>query len=247
MTAFTKGIACFCLLIILMWLLQWQAPDMTMVYPDNCAFTLDKNFSQSTQLEIKKFIDDAYKKSKNPSHLLPQIESKFIGVQSIIIDMQNPDILHFTIQAYQPIFLLNHEHAVCRCGKFFPISFFSQEKMAQLQNISFDGVPTPKNLERIIRFFELLTDPILQDFSIRWIDKHAIWLDQKQGLDLSLLVGYEHVPTLQDIAQCRQLRGQIVDKPCKDKRGKPCKNKMTWVCDLRFDRQIVLFSTNKGV
>ena len=41
---------------------------MTIVYPDNCAFVIDHIFSQPMQLEIKDFIDQAYKKSKNPKN-----------------------------------------------------------------------------------------------------------------------------------------------------------------------------------
>ena len=120
---------------------------------------------------------------------------------------------------------------------------------------------------------------ILRDFTIRWLNKHAIWLDANKGSsfapdsakgyvghskasnfakatsdamadkqDLALLVGYDTVPNDHGIKACRQLRSQIVEKPCKDKRGRPCKkDQVTWVCDLRFDQQIVLFSTNKGV
>lgn len=258
MTAFQRTIICFGLVIGIFWFFaKWRTPDMTLVYPDNCVFAIDPFLSRSMQLEIKDFIDDAYKKSKSPSNLLPKIESHFPAVKSVIIDMQNPESLHFTVQTYQPIFLINDEHVICQQGKMLSKATFAQSELDTLQNISFEGVPTPKNVHRLMTFFESLTDvpdealaksgSILKDFSVRWIDKHAIWLDQKQGQDLSLLVGYNVVPNQHDIKQCRNLRGQISDKPCKSKRGKPCKNNTTWVCDLRFDQQIVLFSTNKGV
>lgn len=251
MTAFQRTIIAIAIGVCFLWFFKWHTPDMTIVYPDNCVFVIDRLFSRSMQLEIKAFIDAGYKKSKSPSNLLPKIEAHFPAIKSVVIDMQNPEFLNFSIQSYQPIFLLNDEHVICQYGKMFAKSIFSQEKLAQLENISFDGVPVPKNVDRLIRFFESLIDPILQDFSVRWIDKHAIWLDQKQGngreQDLSLLVGYDTVPTNSDVVRCRNLRGQISDKPCKDKRGRPCKNNTTWVCDLRFDQQIVLFSTNKGV
>jgi hypothetical protein len=248
MTAFQRTIISFGIVIGLFgFFIPWRTPDMTIVYPDNCVFVIDPFFSRAMQLEIKDFIDTAYKKSKSPSNLLPKIESHFPAIKSVVIDMQNPELLNFSIQTYQPIFLLNDEHVICQTGKMFSKATFAQEQLLKLENISFQGAPTPKSVDRLMIFFESLTDPILKDFSVRWIDKHAIWLDQKQGQNLSLLVGYNVVPNKHDIMQCRNLRGQIVDKPCKDKRGKPCKNNMTWVCDLRFDQQIVLFSTNKGV
>lgn len=258
MTAFQRTIICFSIVIGFFWFFsKWHTPDMTIVYPDNCVFVIDPFLSRSMQLEIKGFIDEAYKKSKSPSNLLPKIESNFPAVKSVIIDMQNPEQLHFSIQTYQPLFLLNDEHVICQQGKMFSKATFDQKELDTLENIMFEGVPTPKNVDRLTTFFESLIDvhdaafvnsgSILKDFSVRWINKHSIWLDQKQGQDLSLLVGYNVVPNQHDIKQCRNLRGQISDKPCKDKRGKPCKNNMTWVCDLRFDQQIVLFSTNKGV
>jgi hypothetical protein len=251
MTAFQRTMIGIGLVIGLYWFCTQHHTNMQVVYPDDCVFVIDHIFSPAVQLEIKNFIDQAYKKNKTPFGLLPKIESHFPAVKSVIIDMVNPDSLHFTIQSYHPIFMINHEHVVCQQGKMFPISIFAQDQLKKLENISFDGVPTPKNVDRLITFYTSLQDPILQDFSVRWIDKHAIWLDQKEhkslGKDLSLLVGYQTIPNRNDVRECRNIREQISDKPCKDKRGKSCKHNITWVCDLRFDRQIVVFSTNKGV
>ena len=249
MTAFQKTIICIAFGVGFLWFYKGHRPDMTIVYPDNCIFVIDRLFARSMQLEIKDFIDAAYKKNKNPKNLLPKIESHFPAIKSVVIDMQKEESLNFTIQAYHPIFLINNEHVVCQYGKMFAKAIFAQDELSKLENISFDDAPTPKKVELMAKFFESLTDKIFEDFSIRWIDKHAIWLDQKQGKgqDLSLLVVYDTVPRNSDIAQCRDLRGQIIDKPCKDKRGRPLKNNTTWVCDLRFDQQIVLFSTKKGV
>lgn len=251
MTAFQRTVICIGLVFSLYWFFTKHTPDMRVVYPDNCVFVIDHVFSPTIQLEIKSFIDQAYKKNKTPSGLLPKIESHFPAVKSVIIDMHNPDALHFAIQAYHPIFVINDEHVICEQGKMFAISMFAQDQVKKLENIVFDSVPTPKNVDRLTKFFASLQDPIFQDFSVRWIDKHAIWLDQKENnghkKDLSLLVGYDIVPNQNDVQQCRNLRGQMPDTVCKDKRGKSCKNNVTWVCDLRFDRQIVVFSTNKGV
>ncbi len=248
MTAFQRTIFCFCIIIGSLWAFTSRRPDMTIVYPDNCTFVIDHFFSHATQLEIKNFIDQAYKKSKNPTNLLPKIESHFSAIKSVVIDMQNPETLKFTIQSYHPVFLLNNEHVICEQGKLLSKAIFDPKALTNLENIVFEGVPVPKSVNRLMNFFESLTNyAVVQDFSVRWIDKHAIWLDQKKGQDLSLLVGYDLVPNKHDVARCRDLRGQIIDKPCKNKRGRPCKNNMTWVCDLRFDQQIILFSTNKGV
>jgi len=246
MTAFKKGILVIGLCIGAFFKVWWHHTDMTIVYPDSCAFSIDRLFSRPMQLEIKTFIDAAYKKDKNPSNLLQKIESHFSAIKSVVIDLQNPEVLNFSIRAYQPIFLLNHTTVVCQQGLLFQKNTFARGVLEKLENITFDGVISSKNIDRLLNFFDVVTDHIVQDFSIRWINKNAIWLDQKQGQDLSLLVGYDTIPTSNDIEQCRHIRGQVVDKPCKDKKGRPIKNNIRWVCDLRFDRQIILFSTNKG-
>ncbi len=251
MTAFQRTIICIGLIIGIFYFFKRHTPDMRVVYPDNCIFIIDQAFAQSIQFEIKNFIDQAYKKNKTPFGLLEKIESIFPAVKSVVIDMQNPDALQFSIRAYHPIFTVNQEHVICQQGKMFPISVFAQATLQHLENIEFHGPPVPKSIDRLMTFYESLDYGLFKDFSVRWIDKHAIWLDQKEGAyrksDLSLLVGYDVIPTQHDVMECRNLRGQISDKPCKDKRGKPCKHDITWVCDLRFDRQVVLFSTNKGV
>ena len=246
MTAFKKVILVIALLGGCYWLSNQYKPDMTLVYPDDCSFSIDSQFSQSIKAEIKSFIDAAYKQSKNPSNLLPSIESKFPSIKSIIIDMQNPEQLSFAIQAHQPMFMLNNSLVVCQQGQLFEKSVFANNVISKLENVTYDGRLHQKDIDRLMNFVDSLSDPILKDFSIRWLGKYNVWLDQKQGDDLSLLVGYTFPPTMSDIAECRNLRGQVVDAPCKNKKGKPCKNNITWVCDLRFDQQIVLFSTNKG-
>lgn len=246
MTALKKGIIFLGLLGLCVLINRHYKPDMTVLYPDNCSFTFDSHFSRATRLEIKSFIDAAYKKSKNPCNLLPSIEREFVMIRSIVIDMQNPEQLNFTIQSYHPLFLLNDSLIVCQQGRLFEKHIFAHDVVRNLENISYQGSLHKKDIDRLMKFVALVPDHIFKEFSIRWLDKNNVWLDQKEGQDLSLLVGYALPPTATDIAECRNLRGQVVDKPSKDKRGKPCKNNTTWVCDLRFDQQIVLFSTNKG-
>lgn len=246
MTALKKIILSIVLLGSFYWL-SWQyKPDMTIVYPDDCSFTIDSKFSYQLRQDITLFIDGEYKKNKKPSSLLQSIESEFPSIKSIVIDMHNPDQLNFTIQSYQPEFVLNDSLVVCQEGQIFERSIFADKIISKLENITYHGSLRDKDITRLVKFITSLSDPILKDFSIRWLGKYNVWLDQKQGQDLSLLVGYRFPPTMSDIAECRKLRGQIIDKPCKNKRGKPCVNTTTWVCDLRFDQQIVLFSTNKG-
>ncbi|MGZ6251309.1 MAG: hypothetical protein ACXWL2_04730 [Candidatus Chromulinivorax sp.] len=239
--------------------------DMTIIYPDDCIFVIDHFFSKTKQLEIKKFIDTAYKKNKIPSKILPVIERHFPEIKAIVVDMQNPQEVKFSIRAYHPYFLLNNDQVVCQFGKLFPQSFFAPDQLANLENIEFSGKISTKNIERLMHFFEKLTgvsdkvyttsfvltpkiQGILQNFSIRWVDKYAIWLDlkqsKKQGKDIALLVSYDHVPTEEQVAECQSLREQIVDKSCDNKKSKKCASSKQWVCDLRFDQQIVLFSKN---
>ncbi len=242
MTAFQKLLmGCICIFFLLVVVYRYR-PEMTIVYPDSCTFTIDGTFSDELQHRIKLFIDTAYKKNKNPSGLLQSLESKFLQISSIVIDMHHQEQIHFKVQSRQPLFLVD-TMVICSDGSIFDKQNFSSHALANLYTISFQGELNEKVIRLLIKFYEKIPAIIIQDFSVRWLDQHAIWLDQKTGQQLSLLVDYESIPTQKDIEQCRQIRGQIVQKPCKTKKGKACKEVVSWVCDLRFDHQIVLFST----
>jgi len=219
--------------------------DMTIIYPDACVFTIDKLFCRAQRLEIKAFIDAAYQKNKNPSSLLPAIEHHFSQIKSIVIDMHNPESLHFTIQAFQPICLVNDQMVICQYGKLFDKKIFDWSVLKKLENISFAGTLSDKNSRRIVDFFNTMPIAVTQEFSIRWIDKDAIWLDSKVDKNFSLMIGLDIVIQPEDIAQCKRLVGAMQEQSYTDRRGKIVKKIERWVCDLRFDRQIILFSTNQ--
>jgi hypothetical protein len=242
MTAFAKWLISFICVFSLFWMYKGHKPEMTMVYPDSCTFTIDRDFSDDLQYQIKNFIDAAYKKNKNPSGLLQSLEAKFLQISSIVIDMHNQEAIHFQVQSRKPLFLVD-AHVICADETIFDKQDFSDKALVNLHAISFQGTLNTKTIPFLVKLYEKMPDVILKDFSVRWLDQHAIWLDQKAGQQLSLLVDYESIPTQKDIDQCRHIRGQIVEKPCKTKKGKSCKEVVYWVCDLRFDHQIVLFST----
>lgn len=246
MTALRKAIISLSLFFTFFLCFRLQKSDMTIMYPDNCLFTLDHLFSKSMQADIKDFIDKAYKKNRVPSDLLPMIESYFPSIKSIVIDMQNPEFLHFKIQAYEPIFLLNNQFVVCSLGNLFSLDVFSQEYVSSLENIFFQEPLTPVNIDLLVKFYESCPPDVLKNFLIRWVNKHTIWLDEKKALEWSMLVTSDFILTLQDVSWCRMVREQIINSSCTNKLSKVSKHKMGWVFDLRFDQQIVVFSTNKG-
>lgn len=246
MTAFRKAIISLSLFFTFFLCVRLQKSDMTIMYPDNCLFTLDHLFSKSMQADIKDFIDETYKKNRVPSDLLPMIESCFPSIKSIVIDMQNPEFLHFKIQAYEPIFLLNNQFVVCSSGNLFSIDVFSQEYVSSLENIVFQQPLTPVNIDLLTKFYQSCPLEILKDFLIRWVNEYTIWLDEKKTLEWSMLVSSEYILTLQDVSWCRMVREQIINSYCKNKLSKLSKSNIAWVFDLRFDQQIVVFSTNKG-
>jgi len=213
---------------------------MTIIYPDACIFTIDTMFCRAKRLEMKAFIDAAYQKNKTPTSLLPAIEHHFSEIKSIIIDMQDPESLHFTIQAYQPICIINDSLVICQYGKQFDKKIFDWKVLKNLENISFDGALSDKNSRRIVDFFTTMQDPIVKEFSIRWIDKDTIWLDSKKDKNFSLMIGCNQPLSWQNVAECKQLVSEMQKQSYTDKRGKIVKKIERWVCDLRFDRQIIL-------
>ena len=251
MTAFQRTI--FILVLFgLGWFAIQRKPDAVIVYPDACAFTIDPLFSDKMQQKIRNFIAVTYQQDKNIDGMLSQIQAEFSCIKSVVIDMQNPEKLHFVIQAYQPLFLMNEKDVVCQSYQIFGQEIFQSHELAKLERVTFSGLISAKNMEYLVQFFTSLQDKkMLQDCTIRWAGKNTIWLDVKKLADklqdLSLLVSYQTVPGRCDLEQCQKIQGQLLEESCKNPRDKSCKKNKAWICDLRFDQQIIVFSTNKGV
>ena len=240
MATVKKVLLILVMIIFSMWAVQSYQSDVMIVCPNLCKFEFDDSLSFFARKSIQTFIDAQYKKDKNPQKLLSSVEENFPYVKAVTVDMNNPDFFQCIIQVYNPLFLLNGESVICQGGRLFDKDIFSKEFVGGLENILFTFPLGKKDLKQLSHFVESLPVELLQNFSIRWLGKNSIWLDQKEGLSLSLLVGHSFVPTMDDVNQCRLIKEQITDKTKKMAANK------TWVCDLRFAQQIVLFSKNKG-
>lgn len=239
MKALIRGLTVLIVIFCSIWLIRSYQPDMTIVYPDQCSFTIDAAFSKSYQYEIKQFIDGQYQKTKDPKGLLISVESQFDGVKAISVNMNNPDFLQFNVRSYKPLFMLNDRQVACQEGLVLDKSIFSVDQLAQLESIEYKLPEGALDLQKLTRFVESIDPEIIRKFSIRWLGKHQVWLDQKEGSDLALLVSYTIMPTLHDVKDCLHIKNQMQEQ---DKKQKD----ITWVCDLRFGKQIVVFSTKKG-
>lgn len=239
MKAFTKGLVVLFLIGSFVLILKKYQPDLSIVYPDHCKFTIDNNLSRSEHVAIKSFIDGCYKKDKDPSHLLVKIEENFPSIKSITVDMDDPDFLRFTIHGYRPLFVLNENLIVCEQGKVFEKNIFAIDVIAQLKAVVFTLKQGKNDIQKLASFVDVVSSRILESFYIRWLGKHRVWLEQKGEKQLALLVDHLHVPTIGDVEQCEKIKSQMYDASKKRKN-------ITWVCDLRFKDQVVVFSTKKG-
>jgi hypothetical protein len=195
--------------------------------------------------EITSYINKAYKKRKHPTGLIAKIEARFPAVRSIVIDMQQLDVLKFTIQAHVPLCLINDLYVISHTYKCFKKDIFDEKILMQVPRLEYQGPLHKKNIIQIAQFYESVEPCIIKDFHICIVDLHTIWFHSKYDQNLSLLANYRTVPSLLDIVECKKLYEQARQQPYKDKRAKVCNAQSGWVCDIRFDRQIVLSAKEK--
>lgn len=248
MTRALKLIIAIIATIIILWLYTTHKTGVVIVYPQDCTFFIDSVLSSSVQKDIQQFIHSEYKVTKKSHQLLAKIEAQFPVIKAITIDMQHSEQARFTVQAYQPLFLINNKQVVCQYGKIFDKDIFQSNIIARLQDLTFEDKISQKNIQQLVLLLEQIQNvdrnQLLHDFSIRWANKHEVWFDQKNNQEkrLSLLIKHDKIPTLEQVEECRLLREQIIDRSCQDKRGKSCKKNKAWICDLRFDQQIIFFA-----
>jgi hypothetical protein len=212
---------------------------MTFVYPDHCSFSIDDAFSSDYKQKIKLFIDQQYQQSKDPQSIILNIEQSFNGVKAVCVDMNDLETLRFSIAAYNPLFLLNNQHVVCQTGLLFEKDMFDKTRVDTLEQVTYQMEPGVHDMKKLAYFIESLDADIVHNFAIRWLGKHQVWLHHKQQKDFAMLARDRQRLTKDHINQCFKIKDQVQSNIS-------TRRDIKWVCDVRFDKQIVVFSTKRG-
>lgn len=221
---------------------------MQAVYPQQCAFLIDEQFSAPFQTTLQTYVSQKYQSCKDVKQLLNDISGKFNEIQSMDAYVCKTDHLCFSFDACQPLFLLN-EQVVCNNFQLANKEHYHGDIVNNLFRITTDNLSCTdvSGYKKVADFITHVPAEIFQEFDVRWYSDNEIILSQKEssgsessGSESSgkkssgkdkrsdiLIFSDSKIPTLQDIVLFKKIQATS-------------KSRKKQMYDFRFKDQIIV-------
>lgn len=206
------------------------------IYPDTAVYHVDPIFSGAYKKKIQAFIDAEYKKNKFPSKIVTQLEKVFIGIKHVTVDVTD-DTIVFSLEAQQPLCRMQDEYVLTSLGNIVPQGLYAKNTLEKVPRITYPhDTKEHKVHTKLLEFFRRCPDWVLKNYHIHWKSLHEIELVHIQDETNIIKIKADQLITQGVIDDCIEAKTKVaqsrpIKKKDKDKR---------WVCDIRFDKQMVI-------
>lgn len=206
---------------------------MQAVYPQQCAFLIDEQFSAPFQTTLQTYVSQKYQSCKDVEKILHDISEQFNEIQSMDAYVCKTDHLCFSFDACKPLFLLN-EQVVCNNFQLANKDHYHGDIVRGLSRITTSVLSDIdiSSTKKVADFIAHVPLEVFQEFDINWHSDHEIILSQKElsGKDKKsdiLIFSASKVPTQEDIILFKRI--QAASKVRKKQ-----------IYDFRFKDQIIV-------
>lgn len=205
-------IAVLVLLLIFLGVKKYQ-PSMQAVYPQQCAFLIDEQFSAPFQATLQTYVNQQYQSCKDVEKVLHDISDQFAEIQSMDAYVCKTDHLCFSFDASKPLFLLD-EQVVCNNFKRTNKDHYHPDIVSNLFRISSNN-PSSADLsgsKKIADFIAQVPGEIFQEFDVRWLSDDEIILSQIKNISAKdkksdvLIFSASKIPTREDIILFKKIQ-----------------------------------------
>ncbi len=203
----------------------------------SCSCDLDTILSPEYQKKIIQSIQDLHKEMKNPHEVIQKAVQEFTEISNMQAEICSADTICFHVQSAKPIFILNDQWVISDTQLSFKKENVDQEIIDILPKIY---SKKDDEYEQMVTFIQQVPKDLSKSCTINWVDKNLIIFKPQAYQNLSCLVSYSLLPTVQLFQDCYQLHDQNL------KKGLIKKNNKTMVeYDIRFKNQIIIKSGGK--
>lgn len=209
--------------VLCFYMFKKYQPSIKAVYPKQCSFLIDKQFSLAYQKTLQNFVSQKYEFCKDFKQILDDVSEQFFEIESMDAYVCKTDHLCFSFDAAKPLFLLN-DHVVCRNKYVASKDHFNQDVVDGLVAIESKNVP---EIERVISFAEKVSLSVFQEFDLLWNNDYEIALTVKNKKSDILLFSVKNLPTLDAIALFKTVKQQK-------------KSNKKQIYDFRFNNQLIV-------
>lgn len=209
------------------YLVRAYQPSVKMMYPQECAFLIDDQFSSSFRKKLQEHALHIYRQSRDPQLVIDDVAHRFPEVSSMDAHICKTDKVCFTFDGAKPLFKLNDALVVCNNHQKILKDCFNSELLDDLHDIK---AQEDQSLQALTSFFTLLPKGVFDDFDVLWTDEGEVALQTKTKKPEHLFFSSTIVPTQKDIDLFKKIQHVEHQKGKKKKK----------IYDFRFKNQIVI-------
>ncbi|MDP3889440.1 MAG: hypothetical protein Q8Q25_02785 [bacterium] len=198
---------------------------------------VDAYFSESIHKAIEQHLSTVYQ-SISIDAIGQHIKELFACVRKVEVFGLPNAVAQVSIMAHKPQYLVNGEDIVTHDGLLVSKDCF----LTQVDSLyHLDITLTNKNQtslsERCKHCVNCLTPQLLDDYRFVWEDDTHAWLYDKMQPNFALLFDAHTVPDVNTVYHCNTIKQELTERGVFER-----KSKKVWVADLRFTKQIIVFS-----
>jgi hypothetical protein len=209
------------------------------------AFTFDSYLAPSVGASIEHLVrSDPAVIKQSYKQLCDRLQKEFPCIDTIKVQFVAPGTLHLDISTAQPLLAINNTHIVTAAQTLISRTFFYPYHTQFLPSITV----TSQALEDPYQKSELATSApsmsrICKNYAVQWLDSTRIILTHKEYPAFSVLCSSTTLPHDTLLAECHKLEQKHAQALGT---GPGNKTPKTYVADVRFNKQIIMFSTQGG-
>lgn len=221
-----KKLSIIALVLAGFFFMKTYQPIVNIVYPDQCHFLLDEQFSDAFQQELKTFVAKQYQDTKDPQAIVRDVANIFSPVVTIDAYVCNSDKFCFSFDGAKPLFVLNGEQVVCDNYKVVDKRCYNHEIVGDLCAMT---AISDRSANVLISLFQKLPKFVFQEFEIKVDRDDNVVLQAKKKSRDELFFSLKNIPTEEDIGFFKVIQNNSSQKV-----------KTKKVYDFRFHNQIII-------
>lgn len=200
-------------------------PSMKDMYPEQCWFLIDDQFSELFQQKIKDYVVDKYHAYKDPNKILEDVALQFTEISSMDAYICKIDKMCFTFDGARPMFILNNNIVDSNLHMINKLHYRNDIVQGLYTITSTNSLA----LQDIMKFTQMVPLSIFQEFDVVWHNSAEVFLQSKKNKHEQLLFSMQNVPTLEDVSLFKELQKNMSNNKKKSK-----------IFDFRFHNQVIV-------
>jgi len=179
-------------------------------------------------------------------HLSAQvIQEQFPWIKSLSFYRMPTQTMRITVALEEPKIKVN-DAIITEQSRVFPASTFNAASITNLPKLTIqfptltDSVEVP---DAFISHAQTFTTERFAPYTITWIDEYTARLTDKEQPNFVIQFNANTIPDAAMFAHCGTIKQRLQERGSFEGRQKGTR----WVADIRFERQVILFSEDKGV